>query len=804
MDFTEAYPLSVYLSALPFAPVNSVIYHTFHDKHDFPSIAGGYEKSWSPLLTVFSAHDSDSIVASVAFSPDKQHVACGLSGGIIRIWDLAKNPMPVSKLKTRGGDVQALAFSADGRSIIFGSQDGTIGVWDIVSEVELLSPLDTLYGAVGGIAWLSISPDCSMVIAGPLMGGLKVWNLTSGAEVTFLPDSDTARASVAALSFDGSRLLYGSYDGDLIIFGVPSGVKDYVTKPHYSDCPIISIAWSPDNARVISGSRDGTICVQEARSGKSILFVTGSMNDNIVSVAFSADSSRCLSASIRGFMHLWDIASATIVSSFPNEEHNTLCVSLSIDSKQILCGSRDGKIRIWDSGSTENHGEIGSHEGKRRKGHVSTVRKVLFSPNGEYAVSGSEDCTIRIWSVESGEELNPPLRGHWSSVVTMIFFPDGSHLVSGSLDKNIHVWDITSQGAPILVLRGHKDHVLCVDVSPDGSKIISSSRDRSIRIWDGRSGEVLSVITDNGGVPAFSVSFSSDGTRFISDAGSNVRMWDANYFTQLLQASTQHHSTPILSVAFSPNGKRIICSSTSQISVLDAASGQRLSTVENPESFRPITYTMLHDAIGVNRFGFIVDFRTGRTIYRLPPLLPPSSITASASTTHSLMLGTDTGRVFIIHFPPVLFTSPETQTSDSQDNSDMSNHLPVELYYSSHGFISRWYVSSIPICTSRLTTDQQSGQALTDVHPKLMLRHRTSRRRAGCWFIVKIESKIVLVVNTIFFCIYVGFCPFELRQHEPCHLVLINQSRSNHRKHILRDLKLIETYLLRVSIGWTH
>jgi hypothetical protein len=296
---------------------------------------------------------------------------------------------------------------------------------------------------------------------------------------------------------------------DLIIFGVPSGVKDYVTKPHYSDCPIISIAWSPDNARVISGSRDGTICVQEARSGKSILFVMGSMNDNIVSVAFSPDSSRCLSASIRGFMRLWDIASRTIVSSFPNKEHNTLCVSLSIDSKQILCGSRDGKIRIWDSGSTANHGGIGSHEGKRRKGHVSTVHKVLFSPNGEYAVSGSEDCTIRIWSVESGEELSSPLRGHWSSVVTMIFFPDGSHLVSGSLDKNIHVWDITSQGAPLLVLRGTKITfcAFAVDVSPDGSKIISSSRDRNIRIWDTRSGEALSVITDNGGVPAFSVSF---------------------------------------------------------------------------------------------------------------------------------------------------------------------------------------------------------------------------------------------------------------------------------------------------------
>lgn len=224
MDFTEVYPLSVYLSALPFTPINSALYRAFHDKDNFPSIAGGYEKSWSPLLMTFSSHDSDSVMLSVAFYSDKQHLACGLSHGVIRIWDLTTSPVAVSKLNAQGGDVKALAFSADGRNITSGSQDGIIRVWDVISGAELFSPLDTLYGGVGGVAWVAIFPSRLWVIAGPESGGLKIWDLESGADVTFLPNSDAMFASTAAVSPDGGRLLCGSNNGDVTIFVIPSGV----------------------------------------------------------------------------------------------------------------------------------------------------------------------------------------------------------------------------------------------------------------------------------------------------------------------------------------------------------------------------------------------------------------------------------------------------------------------------------------------------------------------------------------------------------------------------------------------------
>ena len=46
-------------------------------------------------------------------------------------------------------------------------------------------------------------------------------------------------------------------------------------------------------------------------------------------------------------------------------------------------------------------------------GHSKGIRSVVFSPNGEYLASGSEDSTIGVWRVSSGELIRT-LSGHSS------------------------------------------------------------------------------------------------------------------------------------------------------------------------------------------------------------------------------------------------------------------------------------------------------------------------------------------------------------------------------------------------------
>ena len=85
------------------------------------------------------------------------------------------------------------------------------------------------------------------------------------------------------------------------------------------------------------------------------------------------------------------------------------------------------------------------------------VWSVAFSPDGKQIVSGSNDQTIRVWNVATGEQCGEALRGHDSSVTSVAFSPDGKQIVSGSDDQTIRVWNVATGEQCGEALRGHDD-----------------------------------------------------------------------------------------------------------------------------------------------------------------------------------------------------------------------------------------------------------------------------------------------------------------------------------------------------------
>ena len=68
-------------------------------------------------------------------------------------------------------------------------------------------------------------------------------------------------------------------------------------------------------------------------------------------------------------------------------------------------------------------------------GHELFVWSVAFSPDGTRLASGSGDETVRLWDVETGEEI-ATLRGHEHFVYSVAFSPDGTRLASGGPDQH--------------------------------------------------------------------------------------------------------------------------------------------------------------------------------------------------------------------------------------------------------------------------------------------------------------------------------------------------------------------------------
>ena len=211
-------------------------------------------------------------------------------------------------------------------------------------------------------------------------------------------------------------------------------------------------------------------------------------------------------------------------------------------------------------------------------GHDKPVTSVAVSPDGQTFASASDDSTIFLWSLTTGQPLDQPLTGHTSPVDSIAFGPNGQTLVSGGADGEILLWQV----ATATLLRRFEttgEGVAGVAFSPDGASVASAHFDGTVLLWDVATGQPRFSPPPARDEAAWSVAFSPDGqTLASSDLAGRIMLWDVADGTvrrELIFEAADEEPTGVTSLAFSPDGGRLAAGQDDHRIVLwDLATGQ--------------------------------------------------------------------------------------------------------------------------------------------------------------------------------------------------------------------------------------
>lgn len=359
------------------------------------------------------------VVSSIAADLRGRYLVTGSYDRTASLWDLDTGNN-IRIFEGAAKIVNSVAFNSNGRLMMTGSGDNTANLWD----TSIGHRVRSFGGHTRAVKSVAFSPDGQHAFTGSWDKTAKLWDIKTGKEIrTFLGHSSGVHS--VAYRPDGRYALTGSSDGNAILWDVHDGQKVRTFEGHSG--AIFSAAFSPNGRRLLTGSEDATTRLWNVDLGQKIRTAAKHFLP-VIDVDFSPDGHHLLSGSLDGSVAILDVTSGKIIQEFPKKS-GLLSLAYSPNGKFVLLGYLHDPAALF---------KVETGQLVRTFGQDSKyITSVSFSPDGNRALTGSNDTTTRIWDVASGKERAQFVSftdGSW-----VVLTPEGFFNASEGGEKHINV-----------------------------------------------------------------------------------------------------------------------------------------------------------------------------------------------------------------------------------------------------------------------------------------------------------------------------------------------------------------------------
>jgi len=238
-------------------------------------------------------------IVSLALSARGTELMTATPDATATVWDVASGH-PRMRLQGHAKTVMAVALSADGRWLLTGSKDSTAKLWNATNGALVR----TFAGHSNWVLSVAFSPDGRRILTGSADGTAIVWDAASARRLQTLAGHGDWVLSVA-FSPGGQRFATGTGTSERKIRLWEAHSGTVLWQAEHAD-GITGLAFSPDGARLATAAgssimvntfrREFGVAISDVRTGYRLAQVEAHSN-SVLSVAFSPDGSRLITGS---------------------------------------------------------------------------------------------------------------------------------------------------------------------------------------------------------------------------------------------------------------------------------------------------------------------------------------------------------------------------------------------------------------------------------------------------------------------------------------------------------------------------